>query len=129
MTKSVTRLFYPFLIVSFLFLYGCKEDAVDHSFIRDKWIVTEAYRNEVLTTTLEDGFFHLTSDTTFTTNIFGAEQELTMSINEEGWVQEGNESTQYYIDVIADDTIDVKAELRGFDFKFLMVRDTTSESR
>jgi len=88
--------------------------------------VTEAYRNDVLTTTLEDGFFHLDSDTTFRTNIFGADQELSMSINDDGWLQDGGESTQYYLTVIAEDSIDVKANIRGFNFKFRMIRDTTS---
>ena len=35
-----------------------------------KWSVSDAYRNEKLTTTLEDGYFHFLSDSVFVTNIF-----------------------------------------------------------
>ncbi len=99
---------------------------MDHSFIKDKWLIVEAYRNSAATSTLEEGYFHLLTDTTFGTNIFGQEDIYPMEINDEGWVQSLPQVIQYSVDVVHDDSLAISCEIQGFNFEFLVLRDTTT---
>ncbi len=89
-------------------------------------MIVEASRNGSPTTTLEDGFFDLLSDTTLSTNIFGQEDVFPVVITEKSWVQSSPEAIQYDLDVLHDDTLAISCNIRGLSFEFLVARDTTS---
>jgi len=99
---------------------------VDNTFFKDKWLIVEASRNGSPTSTLEDGFFHVMSDTTFSTNIFGRDQIYPVVINENKWLQEAPEAIQYDVEIRHDDSLTIACEIRGLAFKFLVIRDTTA---
>lgn len=125
MIKNLGQHTYIVCIASFVILFSCKEEAVDHSFLHDKWSVIEAYRNNAFTTTLEEGFFHITDDTTLITNIFGEETPLAVEINDAGWKQLSPQEVQYNVTVRDNDTLEVSAEIQGFLFDFVLARDTS----
>ena len=111
--------------VAISFFLSCEEAKVDNSFFKDKWLIVEAARNGSPTSTLEDGFFHILSDTTLSTNIFGQEETYPVVINNEEWLQETPESIQYEVEVRHDDSLTIACEIRGLAFRFLLARDTT----
>ena len=114
------------LVLTLSLFQSCDEPKVDNSFVQDKWLIVDAYRNGSPTSTLEDGFFHILSDTSLSTNIFGQEEIYPVVINEKGWLQESPESIQYEVDVRHDDSLTIMCEIRGLAFRFLVARDTTT---
>jgi len=123
--ESSTSLFLLFALSLSLF-QACDEPKVDNSFVQDKWLIVDAYRNGSSTSTLEDGFFHILSDTTLSTNIFGQDETYPVVINEKGWLQESPESIQYEVEVRHDDSLTIMCDIRGLAFRFLVARDTTT---
>ncbi len=121
--------FYQFqvlvlLLVGSFLIYSCEsEEIVDNKLI-GKWNIIKAARGNRITETLEDGFFDFTSDTTFFTNIFNAEEVYDYALTEEGFEQLSPEQQSYEVIYGGSDTIQISATIRKYDFQFLAIRDT-----
>ncbi len=112
------------LLVGSLITSSCESEKVDANHLIGKWIIIKAARDNRITETLEDGFFEFTSDSTFTTNIYGAEENYPYAVTEEGFNQIGPRDQEYKVKFSGQDTIDIQATIRKYEFQFLALRDT-----
>lgn len=107
-------------------LLSCNEGEPKSDILEGRWNIHKAARNGKITTTLEDGYFLFSSDTTLQTNIFEEVKEYQMTKNKKGFIQHYREvgNVQYDIQIISKDSITLNADIQDYKFMFLAVRDT-----
>lgn len=104
---------------------SCKSDnssGIDYD-LAGSWGIYEAYRDGVLTTTLEDGFFEF-QDTMMTTNIMGSPISGSYNMEKNQFSHDSALPVKYEISEysVTGDTMHLETEIRGFDFLFKVER-------
>lgn len=92
-----------------------------------RWLVTQAFRNGKLTSTLEKGYFHFVNDTMVSTNIFG--RDLAFQSNTKGNViklinEIENITNEYLIELYNADSMILHTEIKNYEFRFHLHPDT-----
>ncbi|GLR16224.1 hypothetical protein [Portibacter lacus] len=117
MNKYANRIVFLLVVL----LFGCNSDqksgeALD---LEGNWTIYEAYRNNDVTTTLEDGYFKF-SDSLMETNILGSPISGKYILDGHNFTHESELPVTYEIDSYVTDSMELNTEIRGFKFKFLL---------
>ncbi|NJC25118.1 hypothetical protein [Neolewinella antarctica] len=108
----------------FLCLTSCNsEDAEIVASLEGRWLLDKALRNNMETEMLEGLYYEFGVDSTIQTNLLGKEQNGTYSLNERSIITLGVvPKLDYKITEVSDSTLQVRTELQGFRFDFLLKR-------
>ena len=115
-----------YLILGIGLLVSCEPEQVTENKLRGKWSIIKASRNNKLTSTLEDGFFNFTSDSTFLTNIYNSDEVYRYRITEDGFDQYIPNDQSYRVEYGGRDTIQINTRILKYDFQFLATKDTVT---
>ena len=119
----MTRLFSFFLLFIILALAACKLDnngGMNYE-LEGNWSMYEAYRNNSLTNTLEDGYFNF-QDSMLETNIIGSPITGKFRIMNDAFVHESELPVKYDISFYSKDTLHLNTQIQGFKFLFKLQR-------
>ena len=111
------RNFYLFTIMCLVYSACVSENASENLYINGTWDVYEAYRSDVKTETLNNAFFHFTTDS-IQTNILGDTIFTTLERDGKKLLQGGNFPIQYKIERFDKDTLELSAKIRKYSFLF-----------
>lgn len=116
---------YGYLLLFFAISVSCKrnEPLEEVYELEGKWEIYEAYRNNELTNTLEDGYF-LFSDSTMETNILGSPISGAYKLSKTSFSHDSSLPAEYQIISYSNDTLEVDTEIRNYRFKFRLHRET-----
>lgn len=115
------------LLLIFIFLASCKQDRVPEQEINleGKWNIYEAYRNNELTNTLQEGYF-MFKDSLMETNILGEEISGTYFLEENVITHTSVLQADYKVVNYATDSMELTTTIQGFDFRFKIEKDSLS---
>ncbi len=106
-------------------LVACRRDVqVKADNLQGRWIVQEAYRNEVLTKTLENAYFEFNTESAMSTNLWPDALEISYAIDGNMLLQKSEEVVTYTIQKLTTDSLELSSTIRNYRFYFVMVRDT-----
>jgi|GEM_PF-1446102 len=128
LTASFLALFGGLLMLCCICQSSCTPKVDKENPFIGKWDLISASRNGKLTRTLEDGYLHFLNDTVFVTNIFSEEEEFEYNLTQSGFRQLGNDGIDFELLNDAIDTLILGADIRDYDFLFVAVRDTLSQT-
>ena len=113
-------------LVSFFFIssYACAYDSPSTDVLQGKWLLVAADRGGVPTTTLKDAYFSFLGDTLLRTNLLQEDQEYVYSFDGKKIVQSGSTNITYDVLHLQEDTMVLNANIRKYDFTFLLIRDS-----
>ncbi len=116
-----------FVLLSFILVLSCKNDKVEKNFlnVEGRWEMYEAYRNDVETNTLEDGYF-LFQDSILETNIIGSPITGPFSVGDKSFTHKSDLPVTYDVAYFNNDTLHLTTLIQGFKFDFMLhkVMDT-----
>lgn len=105
---------------------SCKEEAtIQQQEIYGNWEVIAAKRDNRLTSTLTDGYFIFQETGSMKTNIFGVDASYTIDVQDNTVVQTGDQSAEYKIRMLRNDTLHMSAIIQKRYFDFLAVKRDT----
>lgn len=117
------------LILSFLFLLGCKGESVDNTDqLIGRWDIREAKRNGQATESLDQLYFEFFQDGNMKTNILGADEEATYELDNNTIRQrESQMPIDYTIETISDTSLIMNATINRFNFRFQLGKTVEEE--
>ena len=117
------------LILSFLFLLGCKSETVDNTDqLIGRWDIREAKRNGQATESLDQLYFEFFQDGNMKTNILGADEEATYELDNKTIRQrESQMPIDYTIESISDTSLIMNATINRFNFRFQLGKTVEEE--
>jgi hypothetical protein len=123
----MSRAVFVNLLLLLIIAGSCKsnEPMDDVYELEGKWEIYEAYRNNQLTNTLEDGYF-LFSDSTMETNILGSPIYGAFSLLNSAFTHDSTLPATYQIVEYSKDTMEVDTEIRNYKFKFKLHKQLDS---
>ncbi len=125
-TSTFIKLLCVGAIVSPLAIFsGCGDKEKGINNLIGKWTVTKAYRGSRLTETLEDAYFEFSSDTSFQTNIYNDDASYRYELTDNGFNQLTPDKVSFEANLTGIDSLKLEATIRGNEFVFLAIRDTT----
>lgn len=112
-----------YMLIAIALFFSCKSDktAPEQYDLEGKWNIYEASRDGELTTTLEDGYF-LFRDSIMETNILGNPIEGKYIFESEAFRHDSSLPATYKITEYSSDTMQLRTEIREFDFIFKLQR-------
>lgn len=115
------------LLVFVALCVACKSDEPMKEMyeLEGKWEIYEAYRNNELTNTLEDGYF-LFSDSTLETNILGSPISGSYKLTSTSFLHSSSLPVEYKIKSYSKDSLELDTEIRNYRFKFKLQRASDS---
>jgi hypothetical protein len=118
---------FGYLLLFIALSAGCKrnEPMEEVYELEGKWDIYEAYRNNELTNTLEDGYF-LFSDSIMETNILGSPISGAYTLSSTSFSHNSSLPAEYKIISYSKDTLEVDTEIRNYRFKFRLLRERDS---
>lgn len=120
------RYLFLVFIVSGILAPGCKNDSkLDLEVILDgNWVIDEAFRNNELTKTLDNGYFRFKNDS-METNIIGKPVSGGVEIIGNTFVHESELPVTYSIAYYNEDTLHLLAQIQSFNFLFKLSKETS----
>lgn len=117
------------LILSFLFVLGCKSETVDSTDqLIGRWDIREAKRNGQATESLDQLYFEFFQDGNMKTNILGADEEATYELDNKTIRQrESQMPIDYTIESISDTSLIMNATINRFNFRFQLGKTVEEE--
>jgi len=105
---------------------SCKsEEPKEQLDLKGSWSIYDATRNGKVTKTLKGGVFMFTSDTSFTTNIFGDERLFTFDTDENKiTTTKGDPSLKLKMSATHSDSLVLTTKIQTYDIELFMVRDS-----
>lgn len=110
-------------VMVFLILCSCKRDADIRPDILGNWHIYGATRNNKVTKTLNGGIFSFTSDSTFTTNVFGGLSEHKYDVRDGVIITRSAPVLRFSIHKNELDTLHLSGKIRQFRMQFYLVKD------
>lgn len=117
------------LILSFLFVLGCKSEPVNNTDqLIGRWDIREAKRNGQATESLDQLYFEFFQDGNMKTNILGADEEATYELDNKTIRQrESQMPIDYTIESISDTSLIMNATINRFNFRFQLGKTVEEE--
>jgi len=118
---------FLFTVVLLTLLVGCKTDeSAEVSYeLEGNWEIHEAFRNDEVTTTLEDGYFKFV-DSTMETNILGSPIVGSFSLEGSAFSHNSSLPAKYSISKYSQNSMELETKIRGFEFLFKLTKATDS---
>lgn len=92
--------------------------------VEGKWLVDVAYRNGMVTTTLENAYFHFNNDSILTTNIFRRDNQYNYRQEDNQLIQQSDPPMSYMIKVASEDSLVLATTISGYSFELHLRPDT-----
>ena len=118
------------LFLVFGVIYSCKPEAkTNHAeLILGRWDIQEATRNGKPTESLAELYFEFFEDGSMRTNLSGTAEQAKYEISDSKISQRDSPlEADYVIESLVDSTLLLSTELRGFNFRFLLVKSIQEE--
>ena len=102
-------------------MIGCIEKSAEVD-IKGYWEIVKASRDNKSTSTLENAFINIDSDSTLITNLLRKEIQSSYVRDNDVIRQSSPELIEYQILNLTNDTLELHTEIRGYDFNFVLLK-------
>jgi len=106
---------------------SCTPEEKNSELLEGKWLLEAAERGGRPTTTLKDAYFNFIGDSLLRTNLLQEDGEFSYAYDGKTIEQSGAMDITYDILHFQNDTLVLNANIQNYDFKFLLLRDTSAQ--
>lgn len=119
---------FTFLAITLFFACGSEEADPQATQILGRWEIEEASRNGRITESLAELYYEFDADGKITTNLTGATETGTYTLEEGKLLQRNTKiDADYTLDSLSDSSLIMSTRLRNSTFKFRLIRPITEE--
>ena len=115
------RLILAASLLLMVIMIGCIEKSAEVD-IKGYWEIVKASRDNKSTSTLENAFINIDSDSTLITNLLRKEIQSSYVRDNDVIRQSSPELIEYQILNLTNDTLELHTEIRGYDFNFVLLK-------